>query len=77
MLASGRFHAETVLTKLSGGKLYGTTEYGGNSSIAGVVFEITTDGQERTIHIFGTRDQDYAAFPCCLLPFKGNYRCHS
>jgi uncharacterized repeat protein (TIGR03803 family) len=56
---------------LLGGKLYGTTEYGGNRSSAGVVFEITKDGQERTIHIFGTRDQDYATFPCCLLPFKG------
>jgi len=56
---------------LLGGKLYGTTEYGGNRSSAGVVFEITTDGRERTIHVFGTRDQDYATFPCCLLAFKG------
>jgi uncharacterized repeat protein (TIGR03803 family) len=46
-----------------GRKLYGTTPYGGNRDQDGTVYEITPNGDERVIHHFGSRKQDYASIP--------------
>jgi uncharacterized repeat protein (TIGR03803 family) len=46
------------------GKFYGTTYYGGGHGGGwGTVFEVSPDGEERILHRFGARKDDYAGTP--------------
>jgi uncharacterized repeat protein (TIGR03803 family) len=48
-----------------GGKLYGTTLYGGATSGWGTVFDLTLKGKEKVLHTFGGQPSDGA------YPFAG------
>jgi uncharacterized repeat protein (TIGR03803 family) len=62
----------TAVVRDAEGNLYGTTEGGGLNS-AGVVYEITAEGQEKILHTFCSGDCSDGAYPNGLImDAKGN-----